>query len=54
MIILFLPISPISDRVSVNVNANDAIALGRIVMKIGYFHDIQPDGNVACMLIGQS
>lgn len=37
---------------NVNENENVAIAFERIAMKIGYFHDIQPVGSVAFMLIG--
>lgn len=42
------------DPVNVSENVSDAIAFERIATKIGFFRDIQRDGNVAYMQTGQS
>lgn len=39
---------------NVSENVNVAIAFERIVMRIGYFLDIQLDGSVVCMQTGQN
>lgn len=40
------------DPANVNENVSDVTAFDPIEMRIGYFHDTQLDGNVACMPIG--